>query len=513
MTDVTVPGGDGTTFTLTFGDPVYAGDDGSAANTAELDVFDLDYAAPQDVNTADISNGLAVTVAGAYNELTDNAAGTYTVPAGWSYLAADVVDPRDDPYDGFLATGDLTGSVADFSATGSTYTAGSGGQDIVAPDYMTIATSSNAGGFIAAQSLDTLQLDSGDWYVSLAGVGDNVALGAGDSTVDAVTGALIVEGAGTASVTLEQGNILVGGAGPSTVDMQGNANNVFAGTGPMTVTAAGAGDSVTGGSGRATVSMNGVSDAVFAGAGPTTVFAGGTSGMVAPGSGSLVVVDSGTGTSYFDSTGTYPGTASQGTATFFGDTAGAYLFTEDKQLYVVSGGGADTVAAQIGGDVVGLQAAPVIFGAAGCDITITDKTNGTFATAEGGNETINAGQSYDPDMAFFAGTGNDDLVGFTGGGNYFLASTGNATMSGGTGIYGSDLYEFANSHAGGTDVISTFGPGSALFLSGYGTAADSGIASETATSAGVQLDLTDGTKIIFSSLTSTSALDGSIFHI
>jgi hypothetical protein len=510
MTDVTVPGGDGTAFTIDFGDPIYPADT-EAAYVAAQDVFELDYAAPQDVNTANISNQPA-TVPGAYNELIDNTAGSDTVAAGWTYLAADVATTSDDPYNGFLAIGDLTGDVANFSTTASIYTAGAGQQEIIPPDAMTIDTSGSTGGTIEAQSLDTLQLATGDWDVQLNGVGDYVALGAGNSTVAAFAGDLIVEGAGSASVTFGQGGILVGGAGASAVEMQGTGD-VFAGAGSMTVTADGPSDDVTGGSGAATIVTNGASDAVFAGAGSTTVFAGGSGSMVGPGAGSLVVVDSGTGTSYFDSTGGFPETVNQGTATFFGDAAGAYLSTQDKQLYLVSDGGADTVVGSAFQDVSGTQPAPVIFGAAGCDISIQNEQDGTFATAEGGNETISAGQSYDPGMAFFAGTGNDDLIGFGGGGNYFLASTGNATMTGGTGTSGNDLYEFANGHAGGTDVIDTFGPGSALFLSGYGTASDSGISSETATSAGVQLALADGTKITFSSLTSTSELSGNIYHI
>jgi Ca2+-binding RTX toxin-like protein len=78
-----------------------------------------------------------------------------------------------------------------------------------------------------------------------------------------------------------------------------------------------------------------------------------------------------------------------------------------------------------------------------------------------------------------------------GGADTVVGGSGASTITGGS---GDDVYNFLASHAGGTEVINDFKPGTdKLTFSGYAT--DTPVASETITGGSDIIKLTDGTEI------------------
>ncbi len=457
MQIVTVPGGTGVTIAIPFTSE-------SNQLAAQQLLQALYYANPQQVHIAYADTGFDSAVPGDINELVDSVAGQVAVPSGYQYLIADYVTAASNPYpaNSFVGYGDFDGSSIDASADGLSYTAGTGTVTIVAGGAVTFNTLASNGGngtlLLDGGLACNVDLASGNWSVQTAYGPTNLTLGSGADTVTVLGQGTIHGGDALATVSLE------------------SADGVY-----------------YGGQRAQTIVDKGGNDSVVAGAGWDTVFAQGTGLHVQGGSGQ---------TTFVDLTGRNTFVAGSGGAVAFGSAVGSTYQAGTSYFILVNTGGNDTVNAPLG--TVG----PVIFGSPNGVIHLDSAAQGAFVVAGSGDETINASASP-AGITFFGGDGPSDLIGGADN-NYFCASTGNCTMSA---AGGGDLYEFIDHYAGARYVISDFHTTDNVYLSGYGTAPNSGIETEIVTNGTLAMTLSDGTQIVFQNVGSASDLAGKIHNV
>ncbi len=456
MQIVTVPGGNGVTIAIPFTSE-------SNQLAAEQILQALDYADPQLVHVAYAETGFDNAVSGDINELIDSVPGQVAVPDGYQYLISDYVSATSAPYpaNSFIGYGDFNGSSIDATSSQLTFQAGTGAVTIVAGGALNITTLQNgsAGGTLLLDGgyMQTVTLTSGNWSLQ-------TGLGTGSATL----------GSGQDTVTVNGRETVTAGSGRDTISLDSAESLVYAGAATGILVDQGGSDTIVGGSGW------------------DTIFAGGAALSVTGGSGQIEFVDQ-SGHNFF--------AAGSGGGVVFGSAVGSTYQTGGAYFIMINLGGDDTIDAFAG------NVPAVIFGSAGCDITLKSDVPNSFVVGEAGSETINASTSSDG-VVFFGGSGNSDFIGGQAS-NFFAVSTGNATLSGGSG----NLYEFIDGHAGGTYVISDFHSDDFLYLSGYGTKLDSGIATEFVNNGTLEMNLSDGTLIIFQNLNNANELNGHIHNI
>jgi Ca2+-binding RTX toxin-like protein len=342
-------------------------------------------------------------------------------------------------------------------------------------------------------------------FLAAAGSGTVVA-GGGDNRLSA-------GGGGSWSLYTGGGNDIIAALGgvSATIGAGGGKNAILLGYGKDVVISTGD-DSITGGSGAETVDATGaISDFVqgngsrlffIGGTGGTTIFGGtGSDTYLGSAGGSPTVGGGGTGGGHHhhrhsdhDSrhgddddkghrhghSGDHGGSGSSGLVgpqLIVGGSAGNnFLFAGDGLATLVGGGNDDQLFA---------------YG-----------TAKQLLIAASGNETLSAALSSGADT-LAAGSGKDLLIGGTGA-DTFVGGSGFATVMAGS---GSQVFEFINHEAGGTELVQgIFDPSSIkIDLVGYGHSEVShALASQTVTNGSVTIGLTDGTKVTFENVTSLS---------
>ena len=455
MNIVTVPGGTGVTIAIPYTEE-------SNQVAAEQLLAALIYANPQSVHVAYAETGFDTAVPGDINELIDATGGQVAVPDGYQYLVSDYgAGNATYPYNSFIGSGNFNGASIDAFTTGLDFQAGTGAVTVVAGGALTITTlqSGSLGGELMLDGglMQTVTLTSGNWTVQ-TGIGPG----------------LVTLGSGADKVTVYGRDTVYGGSGRDTVTLDSAESVVY------------------GGSVSATMVDQGGSDSIVGGKGWDTVFADGAALSVQGGAGQIEFVDQ-PGHNYF--------AAGSGGGVVFGSAIGSTYQTGGSYFILVNLGGDDTVDAPAG------SIPAVIFGGAGCDITLKSQTPDSFVVGGVGPETINASSSSD-EVLFFGGAGNSDFIGGKGT-NFFCASTGDATMTGGAG----NVYEFIDGHAGGKYVISDFTSNSYLYLSGYGTKPENGIETQIVNNGTLDVTLSDGTLIVFQNLSNAAELAPHIHNI
>ena len=267
------------------------------------------------------------------------------------------------------------------------------------------------------------------------------------------------------------GTVAAGGGGDRIVLMSsdkggwsintGNGNDVVLAqnTGNDTINAGGGDNSITLGSGSDLVLSTG-DDTVTAGDGQETISATGkTSDLIYGGSSSLFFV------------------TNQGSATVFGGTGSDTFF---------GGKGTDLVYGGTGGN-------NLLFAGTG---------SATLFGGGDGDQLFGGGTQA---QALHAGAGNETLFGGSGGDTFF-GSAGSTQMFG---FSGSNTYVFTNGQAGGTDTITGFTSGrDQIDLQGYSkNEVTKALKSQTMTSGGDTITLSDHTTITFAGVNSLSASD------
>ena len=390
--------------------------------------------------------------------------------------------------------------------------------------------------FDASASTDTVNLAPGLEVLSgtvggtfVGSGGETVALGGGNNVyLSTVTGRFInpdyvAAGAGNDTIVDNNGGTLIGGGGSNliisgsqagAVDIisSGSHDTVWAmssvTSGPFaplytgaTVQSSGSdalifGDVTLPGLsptnvGSLLVQDTGTNDTVSAGIGPATVSAGGTGLLVGAGSGNLL----------------FQGGA--GSATVFG-YAGANQ--------TIDGGSGHVLFSDLGGNatVNGGATQMTVFGGPGGDVTFNGASNsgGLLFQALSGNETLNASGSSSGNLLaagnLLFGTnsgGADSLVGGAGNDTFFGGNAA-ATMTGGA---GDNVFAFFKFLGTGTDVITDFNSNDSVLAAGYGNQAATLIQDAVTTNGSTSITLSDGTKITFSGMSSSSALTGHLF--
>jgi Ca2+-binding RTX toxin-like protein len=456
---VTVFGGNQVVIAIPF-----TSDDNAAAATALLQTLYYSDA----THIVDASSGLSQdgSIPGDVNSFTDDVGGQIAVPLGYQYLigAYSNAAPSNPvtPINAFVGEGDFDNAIIDSGNSSLAYTAGSGIVTIVAGGNFTMTTQTSGGGsgtlLLDGGGTELLTLSTGSWSIT-TGTGPGViTLGLGNDTVN-------VEGTDT----------IVGGSGSAVVVMDHGQDVYNGGNGTATIVDAGNLDSVTGGAGR------------------ETVFAQTTGLRVQGGGGEVLFIDSVTGGNTL--------IAGSGGAVVFGGPTGSTYTTGGSYFFLTSGGGSDTINAASG------SVGPIVFGSPDGRVAIDGGAAGGFVVAGAGSETVDASGSSQG-LTFFAGTGDSDLIGGAGS-NFFAASTGFTTMSGGLG----NIYEFINGHAGATNVITDFNSYDGLYLANFGLGSGDGIQSEIENNGTLDMQLSDGTQIVFDNITSAAEISGDIFHI
>ncbi|MGC8476367.1 MAG: beta strand repeat-containing protein [Acetobacteraceae bacterium] len=369
-----------------------------------------------------------------------------------------------------------------------------------------------------APGLDVLSGTVGGHFVGAGG--ETVALGGGNneflSTVSSFVNAdYVAAGAGNDTIVDNNGGTLIGGGGSNliisgsqagAVDIisSGNHDTVWAmssvvsASSPFsglytgaTVQSSGSNALIFGNAVEASsllVQDTGTNDTVVAGIGPATVSAGGTGLLVGSGLGNML----------------FQGGA--GSATVFGH-AGA------NQTIV--GGSGHVLFSDLGGNaaVNGGATQMTVFGGASGDVTFTGASNsgGLVFQALGGNETLNASGSSSGNLIAAGNVlfgslsgGADSLVGGSGNDTFFGGNA-NATMTGGA---GNNVFAFFKFLGTGTDLITDFNSNDTVFASGYGGSAATLIQNAVTSNGSTSITLSDGTKITFAGMSSSSALTG-----
>ena len=233
--------------------------------------------------------------------------------------------------------------------------------------------------------------------------------------------------------------------------------SIMLGVGDDTLLGGGGNDTVASAEGNDVLSGDDGDDLVYGGLDNDTVMGGTGNDTVGGGVGDDMVV------------------GNDGTDILFGEGGNDTLF---------GGQGIDILSGGVGSDTLfGQEDADVLFGEDGADVL-----------AGGGNDTMAGGTGADllfgedGDDVLFGGAGNDTLVG--GDGNDVLFGEGDDVMTGGA---GSDV--FAIGGGGATYVVSDFVVGEDYLA--FTTAVDLAavLMSATSVSGGMQISLSDGTRI------------------
>lgn len=279
---------------------------------------------------------------------------------------------------------------------------------------------------------------------------ENIALGAGNDVVDAVTatvGVSIDAGAGNDSLETGTGaDSLIGGAGNDTIWSGAGNDTVDGGAGNDILLGEAGNDSLSGGDG---------SDEIWGGIGADTLDGGAGDDALIIGSGDLAFGGAGDDVFYaYDNQGT------GGTATIVGGEAGEDLTDPtnggDGDYLDLGWNGTGPVTAPITVTFSGDEAGTATGGATGVVFSEIEQiatgegndiidasatTNGTTIFANGGNDSITGGAGND---ALFGGDGADTLAGGAGNDNLDLGLNDNVT----------DTVVFSD--GAGNDVITNF---------------------------------------------------------
>jgi Ca2+-binding RTX toxin-like protein len=172
-----------------------------------------------------------------------------------------------------------------------------------------------------------------------------------------------------------------------------------------------------------------------------------------------------------------------------------------KVFFINNGQGASTVLGDTGSDTVfaGFGGGLYKGGTAGNNLLQGGFGSATLQ-AGGANDTLFAGPGSNPQV-LIAASGNETLNGLaSSGADTFYAGTGNADITLG---FGKDTVVFTDGSAGGADTVNGFTSGpDKIQLNGYPpTEVDSVVGGQTLNGAGVTISLTDGTTVLFASLT------------
>jgi hypothetical protein len=268
--------------------------------------------------------------------------------------------------------------------------------------------------------------------------------------------------------------------------LSGSFGGSFTEAGSATIVASG-GSNVISQSGAGSIALMG-------GSNNDTIIASGT-GTIDGGGGNNLIVASGAGVSIL----------SEGNDTISATGASATMS--------IVGAGSDVVFAGAGNDtVVAGTGNATVFGSPGGEIDYISagSVGSAFLVAGAGNETINGSASRQP-LFMIAGSGSDVLIGGSGNDTAVNGNPGGSTTM--TGGAGSNAFAFFKQGVGGAkDVITDFTAADTVYIEGYASMGSASALLNAATvgAGGVTLNLSDGTTIRFSNLTSTSPLNGKI---
>lgn len=156
----------------------------------------------------------------------------------------------------------------------------------------------------------------------------------------------------------------------------------------------------------------------------------------------------------------------------------------------VTVGGADTITAGSGASTItGTPSASVYLVAGKGDLDFIGGNGGNTVIAGTGSETL------------FAGSGADLLQGGSAGHNLLQAGSGADTLVGSTKHQGTDVFQFAASAGGGTDLVVGFTGADKIHLVGYGpNEVSNAIATQVHSAGSTTITLSDSTKITFQSV-------------
>lgn len=342
-------------------------------------------------------------------------------------------------------------------------------------------------------SPDTITAASGTAILSSTGGG--LFSESGAATIVAAGGNNVISQSGSGSI------LLAGGSGNDTITASGSGS-IFSGSGTDFITA----------NGNAEIITTFGADSVQFGAGATanndTIFASaGSTTSVYGSSGQLLFVNAGSAASLVG------GATSMGTTSLTG-SAGADSVNAGQGGVVFNVGSSNNSTVN-----TGASGTATIFGAANTQVNLVGGGPGSFAVAAGGNETLNAAGSTGnvwlsvstavttpgATVTMMAGSGNDVLVAGS--------AAGSTDMTGGS---GSDIFAFFKQATGGAhDFVNNFNTATdSVFILNYDPSgsASSLQANATVNASGVTLNLSDGTTVTFTNLTSQAQLNGKILY-
>lgn len=331
------------------------------------------------------------------------------------------------------------------------------GTTILPPGYKAVVdTAPDAVVFGSGDSGESVLASSGDLtFFASAGSG-TVAAGGGDDRI-----VLFSSDKGSWSINTGNGNdiVLAQNSGNDTINAGGGDNRIALGSGKDLVLSTG-------------------DDTVMAGDGQETISATGKHGdLIYGNSSSLFFV------------------TNEGSATVFGGSGSDTFF---------GGKGTDVVYGGTGGNnfLMAGTGPATLFGGGDGDQLFGNGTTAQALHAGAGNETLFGGSGAD---TFYGSAGTTQMVGGFGS-DTFVAGTGSATIT--AGLTG-NLFAFTDGQAGGTESISGFTSGRDLIdLQGYGkNEVTKALKSQTVTSGGDTITLSDHTTITFAGVSSLSASD------
>jgi hypothetical protein len=294
---------------------------------------------------------------------------------------------------------------------------------------------------------------------------------------------------------------IVAGSGLDTIITGTNSSIVDSGIGDATIVL---NDTATGGNGfndyvylddgMSTVSADGTSDAVIVNAPGQTIFGGTVTGAL----NAFILNDADT-TLGGSAMGNNVVAAGAAATAVFDDTSNNTIYGGSGTLFVMEGTGVNSAY------IVGGTGDNYVFGADGSNLVFYAGDGSTGANdlvAFGGTENIYAGIST-ANLTFFGGVASDSVTAATynesltgGSGNdAFVTGSGFETLTGGTGdnVFGI----LADSTGAGAHItITDFGASAGNLYEFIGFTGDP-VVSETESSAGVTLTLTDNTTVTF----------------
>ena len=218
--------------------------------------------------------------------------------------------------------------------------------------------------------------------------------------------------------------------------------------------------------------------------------------------------------SYFTGTGQNLVVNSGGNDTIIGSPTGGSdtIFAGSGHELVFNNATADLFVGQgSSSTIIGGSVQTTVFGSfGGSNITLfaNTATGGGIGSGAGlllagsGPETLNGGGSTQS-LEMAGSSGNALMIDGSGDDTVF-AGSGNNTIVGGS---GHDLFAFVNGGSGGSDVIQNLSSSDFVVLLGYGgaSAIANAVASQQVLSGGVQVTLSDSTKITFTGISHVTA--------